>query len=238
MHTNKYQNWKRYTISKDDVINRFKVFYEKYHKSPSMSTWNERPSPRSICRHFGGWDNALKAANLPLNYNPNIVDVSCVCSHCGKKFNRFESQMRYSKNLFCSQSCAATYNNTHKTYGIRRSKLEVWLAQELLKFYPNLEFHFNRKDAINSELDIYIPSLKLAFELNGIYHYEPIHGADTLTKIQNNDSRKFQACLELGIELCIIDTSMITYFKINRCQSYYNIIKNIIDNKIGSSSGS
>ena len=80
--------------------------------------------------------------------------------------------------------------------------------------YPNLEIHYNRKDAINSELDIYIPELELAFELNGIFHYEPIYGAEKLQQIQNNDDRKFQACLEKGISLCIIDTSSLKYFKL------------------------
>jgi len=105
---------------------------------------------------------------------------------------------------FCSKSCAATFNNTHKRHGTRRSKLEAWLEEQLVSTYPSLEFHFNRKDAIDAELDIYIPALKLAFELNGIYHYEPIHGQDKLDQIQSNDHRKFQACIERGIELAII----------------------------------
>jgi hypothetical protein len=66
--------------------------------------------------------------------------------------------------------------HSHKKWGCRRSKLEKWLEEQLIKMYPNLEIHFNRKDTINSELDIFIPSLKLAFELNGIFHYEPIYG--------------------------------------------------------------
>ena len=133
--------------------------------------------------------------------------------------------------MFCSRSCAATYNNTHKTKGTRTSKLEVWLAKKLQTLFPQIEFHFNRKDAINSELDIYIPSLKLAFELNGIYHYEPIHGNDKLTKIQNNDRRKFQACLEKGIELCIIDSSKLAYFKESNATPYLEIIQKIINQK-------
>jgi hypothetical protein len=136
------------------------------------------------------------------------------------------------KNIFCSSSCAATYNNTHKTQGCRKSKLEYYLEEKLPALYPSLEFHFNRKDAINSELDIYIPSLKLAFELNGIYHYEPIHGAVTLTKIQNNDHRKFQACLERNIELCIIDSSKLAYFKESNAKPYLEIVQKILDQKI------
>ena len=157
-----------------------------------------------------------------------ITKLNVLCANCGKEFGKTLSEIKKSKNHFCSQSCAATYNNKHKTKGSRRSKLEKYLENELLKLYPNLEIHFNRKDVINSELDIYIPSLKLAFELNGIFHYEPIYGQDKLKNILNNDNRKFQACAELGIELCVIDTSQQKYFKELSSQKYLNIIINII----------
>lgn len=141
-------------------------------------------------------------------------------------------EIKRSKNNFCSSSCAASFNNKNKKYGIRRSKLETYIERELTTLYPNLEIHFNRKDAINSELDVYIPSLKLAFELNGIFHYEPIHGSDRLAQIKNNDNRKFQACLEQGIELCIIDTSSQKYFKESKSLQFLNIILDIIDKKL------
>lgn len=97
--------------------------------------------------------------------------------------------------------------------------------------YPALVFHFNRKDAINAELDIYIPSLKLAFELNGLFHYEPIFGADKLAQIQNNDERKYQACIEHGIELCLIDVSSFKNFKEKGAVKYLSIIQEVISRK-------
>lgn len=155
--------------------------------------------------------------------------VVIYCLNCNKKIKKRFNEFKKSNNHFCSNSCAAKYNNTHKTKGNRRSKLEQWLENELVKLYPDLEIFFNNKNIINSELDIYIPSLKLAFELNGIFHYEPIYGNEKLTQIKNNDNRKFQACLEQGIELCIIDTSQQKYFKEKSSKEFLNIIVNIIN---------
>lgn len=159
----------------------------------------------------------------------NSIEVSC--KHCNKKIVKKNSQIKKVKNHFCSQSCSGTYNNTHKTKGTRRSKLEIYLEQELIKLYPNLEIHFNKKDTINSELDIYIPSLNLAFELNGIFHYEPIYGENTLLKVKNNDNRKFQACIDKGIALCIIDTSSQKYFKESSSKKFLELIISIIERK-------
>jgi hypothetical protein len=72
----------------------------------------------------------------------------------------------------------------------------------------------------------------LAFELNGIFHYEPIYGDNKLEQIQNNDNRKFQACLEKNIELCIIDTSQLKYFKEKNCLKYLEIVQSVVGNRL------
>ena len=159
--------------------------------------------------------------------------ISTKCGQCNKLIQVKQSVLNKSKSgkVFCSRSCSVTYNNQHKIIGIRRSKLEAYLEEQLTKMYPKLQILFNDKQTINSELDIYIPSLNLAFELNGIFHYEPIYGQDKLNQIKNNDQRKFQACLENNIELCIIDTSQQKYFKPKTSQKFLDIITTIIDSK-------
>lgn len=158
--------------------------------------------------------------------------IEVCCTHCNKTFYRCKSWAEKSTNKFCSRSCNALFQNGNKTNGYRRSKLEKFLEEELIKTYPDLVFEFNNKTAIKSELDIFIPSLSLAFELNGIFHYEPIYGSDKLSQIQNNDNRKFQACIENNISLCIIDTSNEKYFKKEKSNKFFTIIKNIIDKKL------
>jgi len=186
-------------------------------KSNDESTRSKRKITRTFCSKACRSLDDIKIIQLP-------------CKNCSKLVERIPSHLQ--KNTFCSKSCAAIYNNAHKTHGTRRSKLEKYLEKKLQEEFSTLDIHFNRKDAINSELDIYIPSLKLAFELNGIYHYEPIHGPEKLASIKNNDQRKFQACLEQSIELCIIDTSSFDYFKEDRAKKFLDIILTVVKNKL------
>jgi hypothetical protein len=183
---------------------------------------------------------SFKCANLFRKLNTPTVTVQC--TQCGNskiiREKTFHNQKELNcEHFFCNHSCRALYTNSHKTYGYRRSKLEKWLEPQLQSLYPTLEIHFNRKDTINSELDIYIPSLRVAFELNGIFHYEPIYSSQQLQSIQNNDGRKFQACIERGIELCIIDTSKQARFTEKTSLQYLDIITNIISQKMATQDG-
>ena len=158
--------------------------------------------------------------------------IKTKCLNCDKEVIKSLSELKKHPNTFCNSSCAATYNNKNKTTGNRRSKLEIWLEEQLTQFYPDLPIDFNKKSAIGSELDIYIPSLNLGIELNGIFHYEPIYGTNKLDQIQNNDKSKSLACHEAKIDLCIIDTSGQTYVKPSTSQKYLDIIINIINERL------
>jgi len=161
----------------------------------------------------------------------HVTRVICNCAQCGKEISVRAAERKKSKsgNSFCNSSCAAIYNNTHKTTGTRRSKLEAYLEEELSVLYHDLDIIYNDKLAIGSELDIYIPSLRLAFEINGIYHYEPIHGQDRLDSITVNDSHKFRDCLANDISLCVIDTSRQKRFTVKSSAEYLRIICDIIN---------
>lgn len=174
--------------------------------------------------------NKVKFCSQECLNNTKRTKQTVVCKNCNTVFLKKPSKIN--KNNFCSKSCSVSYNNTHKTYGTRRSKLEIWIQDQLTKMYPNTEIHYNQKTAINSELDIYIPSLNLAFELNGIFHYEPIYGIDKLNQIKINDISKTKACHDQKIDLCIIDTSTQTYVKPKTSQKFLDIIINIVNERL------
>jgi hypothetical protein len=155
-------------------------------------------------------------------------EYTCLC--CGDKYIAKASEGR----IFCSSSCCATYYNAHpklkkKSAFVSRSRLEHYIEDRLKRDYPNLRILFNDITAINCELDIYIPQLQLAFELNGIFHYEPIFNPGTLVKIQNRDTRKILECEKQNIELCVIDTTSQKVFNEKTSQPFYDIVRNLIE---------
>lgn len=160
----------------------------------------------------------------------NLVE----CKNCKLIFNKKLKHINKTTNHFCTKSCASKYNSTHRKPRIKgtvRSKLEVYIEEQLTNLYPNLEIHYNKRDTIGMELDIYIPSLNIAFELNGIFHYEPIYGKDKLERTIINDLSKSKACHEAKIDLCVIDTSQQKYVKPSTSQKYLDIITNIINER-------
>lgn len=172
---------------------------------------------------------AIKYCSKECLHKAQDTRQTILCTLCNKPLTK--QKKKISKHNFCSRQCSGKYNTAHKTHGYSRSKLELWLESKLKDIFVDLDFLFNDRERVNAELDIYIPSLNIAFELNGIFHYEPIYGKEKLHSIQNNDTRKFQACLEQGIELCIINTTEQNRFTEQSSKKYLDIIVTIIRQK-------
>jgi hypothetical protein len=81
--------------------------------------------------------------------------------------------------------------------------------------FPQTEIRSNVRDLLPSglEVDILLPSLKLAIELNGPLHFLPIYGQQKLSLIQGRDYKKQQELQEMGYSLILIDVSQKTYRK-------------------------
>jgi len=142
------------------------------------------------------------------NYNkkyPDIINLKCEC--CSKEFSRtyriYVRQTKNNKKQYCSKSCSSTAQRLNQN---NRSTIEIWLEENLKNKYPILDLFFNVRNVIEkNELDIYIPSLKLAFEINGAYHYVPIYGENALLKRKQKDIFKIQYCKDKNIALYTID---------------------------------
>lgn len=162
------------------------------------------------------------------SFSSKTNSIQSKCKICNKSFKRKKSEAKKSKSgkLFCSQSCAAIYNNKLKRKS-RRSKIEAQFYNLLVKEFPTLNILPNDKTMLDGlEVDVAIPSLKLAIEWNGIVHFKPIYGKDKLNKIQNKDAEKLKIASNKNINLIII-SDLVSNSKI--LNQAFNDIKNIIN---------
>lgn len=159
-------------------------------------------------------------------YHQTKIKVSC--ANCNKEFYKLPNQIKKTKNNFCSKSCAATFNNKNKEYGIRRSRIEK-ITEEMIKLkFPDLIYYCNNKSIIGSELDFYFPDLKIAIQMNGPTHYKPIYGQEKFNQIQRTDEEKRNACLRYNIKLFEMDYSEDKYLNKNKIQERLSEIIDII----------
>ena len=92
---------------------------------------------------------------------------------------------------------------------------DAWVSETMLyhiieEIYPNVEIlrHYRPKWLEGLELDIYIPNKKLAFEYQGLQHFQAVEhwGGKEKLKIQKeHDERKKRICEEKGIYLICIN---------------------------------
>lgn len=153
-----------------------------------------------------------------------------ICVGCNIVFTNTEKESKY-----CSNSCKSInlklFNYAHKSSGKSRSQIEIFIEENLIKDFPDIKFIFNDKEVIGSELDVYIPELKMAIEINGIIHYEPIYGEEKLLKVQNRDKQKMINCYNLGIELIVIPLGRKGLSKKQTQEIYLEICSIIMNNK-------
>lgn len=218
------------SYKKDDILKYLKNYYKVHKRSPKSNDKSMPFSDKLVSKHFGTWTKALLTAELPLNRHEKIL-VSC--TNCGTMYKKGYYETKRYNNNFCKHSCCAIYNNKRRTSGFKVSKLELFLQEHLLKErHSNLDFSFNDRHICDGyELDIYIPSLKLGFEINGIFHYKPIFGQDKLDNIVRKDIIKNSLCKNKKISLITIkDTSI--RFSIKYGITILETINNYIDHHI------
>ena len=83
--------------------------------------------------------DVLKYCSINCANDAKRTKIDHVCTNCGTTIKRTLMIINRTPNHFCSSSCSAKYSNTHKKYGTRRSKLEMYIESTLTELYPNLQ---------------------------------------------------------------------------------------------------
>jgi very-short-patch-repair endonuclease len=86
------------------------------------------------------------------------------------------------------------------------SKLERLIQDALIEEAIMYEAH--KKEVISTqklEMDLYLPSYRTIIEVDGLSHFEPIWGEETLQKQQKSDSQKDGILLSKGYNIVRIE---------------------------------
>lgn len=160
------------------------------------------------------------------------INIKLQCEWCKKEFDKKISEFKKSRKHFCSKSCNAKYGNKHRLFGkIKRSDFEKWAEAKLKSDYKNIKILFNNRKILNGlEIDIYIPKLKVAFEINGPGHYDPIYGKESLDARKKADRKKRYISNKNGIRFHSIAAKNLSKSNKKEYNKYYKKIQNKIDN--------
>lgn len=173
-------------------------------------------------------------------FNKNSVQI-VDCPQCKKAFLPLyrATKLNTKYGSFCSKSCRMKFYNKNVKIAKSRNKSrpEDLIEQKIKSDFCNLIIKRQDRETLPSELelDIYIPEIKLAIEINGPVHYMPIYGEERLTLVKNKDATKHLEAYHLGISLLTIDVS---YWQSKKTQdikseeAYQTIIKPLINEKI------
>ena len=177
-----------------------------------------KPKNNVLSAIKGHPDFALKFCSRKCHYQNQVIRnwVDINCAECGKNVKKQKSKIRNNTFSFCSKSCSTTFQNKNKTSGgLRRSKAEIHLIELIRKDFENLKISENERSVLpsNLELDIYIASIQLAIEINGILHYFPIYGSEKLESIKSKDAQKILDAGKMNCKLIIVNISHLKYWK-------------------------
>lgn len=108
---------------------------------------------------------------------------------------------------------------------IHGSKLERYLLQNLSKHGFNAAFHQERSlSGTKLQIDMMIPDMGIAMEINGLSHYQPIWGDKSFNRTKNADNTKQAILLNHGFTMINIK-----HTKAGSNKRFQLILKELVD---------
>jgi very-short-patch-repair endonuclease len=110
------------------------------------------------------------------------------------------------------------------------SKMELYILEKLLADGYKVDFH-KEQMLVNTKLqiDLFLPTMGVAIEIDGPSHFEPVWGDDALQKNKKYDTKKNGIILGKGLTLIRIKQTK--DFSKSRASIVYNQLKELLNNQ-------
>ena len=200
-----------------------KTNYERYGGT-GFASKELAEKTHETCKARHGVDN-IRQKYLSKNY-PEIQSVNgqiwiCGCPHpecnkCEEKTYETNQRTHYTRTNANMELCTKLNPIAHKQ--IKSTYIELFVRQILDEH--NITYETNTHKIIPpKELDIYIPSLKIGIECNGVYHHSSKRVPSSYHK------HKYELCKQHGIKLISVWEDQI--------HTKPNIVESLILSKLG-----
>jgi hypothetical protein len=210
-------------ITEDDIREYVKVYsYELITYVEGDKSRVKQVLKHLKCRHvypvrFSDFKHGERCPKCAHRIKTMEIDVRNYVEKNGYELIKFVlGDMGKVKQIIKHLGCGCIYPVTFKNFknGSRCQKCSRLRSERLcVEIFENIfsgyKFLKGRPSFLNGlELDGYCEELKVAFEYNGIQHYEighvPYDTEEALKKRKMNDQTKIKLCGEQGIKLCVI----------------------------------
>ena len=110
------------------------------------------------------------------------------------------------------------------------SKLELYLLDRLLADGFKVDFHKEQMLLTTKlQIDLLLPTMNIAIEIDGPSHFLPVWGDDTLKRNQKYDNKK--SGLILGKGLRLIRIKQLKDFSKSRADKLYDLLVSVLNNQ-------
>lgn len=142
-----------------------------------------------------------------------------------KAKNNWE-QLDYDTKINMQELAVKAVRETSK----KGSKLEKFIHKSLLDNGYKVEFH-KEQSLLNTRLqiDLFLPSINTAIEVDGPSHFEPVWGQDALTRNINYDQKKEGLIIGKGLHL--IRVKQTKDFSVTRSKIIVNKLLELLNTK-------
>jgi len=133
-----------------------------------------------------------------LNIKEDVFIEYLICNYCNNTSD-FININHFSKQVLLDE--LKLYSEIPLSESIKW-KRERLLYDLVVKIYPDAIFQYRASFLGNQSLDVYIPSLRIGMEYNGIQHkYEVDYFNRSINKQSNDDEKKLEKCKKNNIKI-------------------------------------